>query len=157
MLIHSQQVMPYPGVEAFSPVLRPPEDDFTHLPRQKRSRSPAREVRQSLERRSYIYRHQLVFQRNDCFTAPGISLPAAATKKLPVDAPGFVPFRGDDVQPAQVANPWSQTDIRSSARHVGRYSNLTLFARAADDLGLFLILTGIQNPVGQTGIFEPAA
>src|SRR5208282_467854 len=91
--------------------------------------------------------HQIVFQRHVKSAAAGVALPRATAAELAVDAPRFVAFAADHVQPADLGHAFAELDVGAAARHVGRDRDGTALARPGDDFGLALVVFGVENVV----------
>ncbi len=91
--------------------------------------------------------HQIVFQRHVKSAAARVALPRATAAELAVDAPGFVAFAADHVQPAEAGHAFAELDVGAAARHVGGDGDGTALARARDDFGFALVVFGIEDVV----------
>ena len=78
---------------------------------------------------------------------PRVALPRTTAGELAVDSPGFVPLGADNVQSAQLGDAVAQLDVGTSAGHVGGHRHPALLAGLRDDLGLDLMVLGVQDLV----------
>ena len=76
-----------------------------------------------------------------------VALAGATARELAVDPPRFVAFGADDVQAAQLGDALAELDVGSAAGHVGRDRHAARLARLGDDLGLDLVVLGVQDLV----------
>jgi len=86
----------------------------------------------------------------------GVSLPARPAAELVVDPARFVPFRPQNVEPAELfdrfgffgsAGVSAQHDVGSPAGHVGGDGHGPFPSRLADDLGFLLVIFGVEDLV----------
>ncbi len=75
----------------------------------------------------------------------GIALAAGAAPELVVDAAGLVAFGAQDVEAAPFHHAFAQDDVGAPAGHVGGDGHHALLPGVGHDLGLFLVLLGIEH------------
>ncbi len=118
--------------------------------------------------------HEIVFERQEELRRARISLTAGTAAQLPVDAPRLVALRSDDVQAAQLhdvdelvfgvlalrglrfGDAGSELDVGSAAGHVGRDRHRPRLSRSGHDLGLALVILGVEYVVRNPGPLEHA-
>ncbi len=77
----------------------------------------------------------------------GVSLPAGTAAQLVVDAPALVALGAEHIQAAGIDDALAELDVDAAAGHVGRDRERALLAGVLDDLGLALVLLGVQHVV----------
>jgi hypothetical protein len=92
---------------------------------------------------------QFIFSGDERFATSRVSLPGATSEQLPVDAAGFVQFRGNNVKTAESGNARPERDIRSAPRHVGSNGDISQPARLGDDERFAEILSGVKKLMSQ--------
>src|SRR5579884_2380579 len=101
--------------------------------------------------------HQLVVEGHVEPGGAGISLAPGAPPQLVIDAPGLVALGPDDVEPPQRPNELgvlrvgriaAQDDVHAPAGHVGGDGHRPRPAGLGDDLGLLLVVLGVEDLVG---------
>jgi len=109
------------------------------------NRHPSRKMLQARRDES---QKQFVLQRNDGFRGARIALARATAEQLTVDAPGFMKFGEDDVEAAGLDHLRIELDVGATPRHVGGYRDTAGLAGRRDDVGLLLVLPGVEHLVG---------
>ena len=89
----------------------------------------------------------LVVEGDEELREPGVALAGAAAGELAVDPPGFVPFGADDVQAAELGDAVAELDVGAAAGHVGGDRHPAFLAGLRHDLGLDLVVLGVQDLV----------
>src|SRR5450756_887501 len=77
----------------------------------------------------------------------GVSLPAGTAAQLVVDAPALVALGAEHVEAAGLDDALAELDVDAAAGHVGRDRERAFLAGVLDDLGLALVLLGVQHVV----------
>src|SRR5262245_19868056 len=88
---------------------------------------------------------ELIFERNDGLAGSCITLAPAAPKQLPIDATGLVQFSCDHMQATEFQRLRRESDIGSSAGHVGGDRDSTRSPGFGDNPGLLGVLPCIQQ------------
>ncbi len=73
--------------------------------------------------------HQIVFQREEEHRRSRITLTTCASAQLPVNAPGFMALRANNVQPSRITHTRTKLDVRTAACHVRRNRDRTRVPR----------------------------
>ena len=89
----------------------------------------------------------LVLERDEELAVAGVALAGAAAGELAVDPARLVPLGADDVQAAQLGDALAELDVGAAAGHVGRHRHLAGLAGLGDDLGLDLVVLGVEDLV----------
>ena len=97
---------------------------------------------------------QVVFQGEIEPGGPGIALAAGAAPELVVDAAGLVAFGAQDVEAAPFHHPFAQDDVGAPAGHVGGDGHHAHLPGVGHDLGLFLVLLGVEHFVFDAFLFR---
>ena len=100
--------------------------------------------------------HQIIFQAEEEHGAALVTLPAGTTPQLQIDAAALVAFGAQDVQAAQLLDPFAQFNVGAPAGHIGGDGHRPAVARPQDDLSLTLVLLGVQYIVGDAPALEHA-
>ncbi len=100
--------------------------------------------------------HEVVFEAEEELAGAGVALASRAAAQLVVDAPRLVPLRADDVQPAHLLDAFTELDVRTAPRHVGRDRDGAGVARVLDDRGLPRVLLRVQHHVLDAASLEHA-
>src|SRR5262245_50479117 len=138
VFVEFQQVTAHPHVQPFSGSLRCPESPS--------GRHPRDSMRVDLR--------EFILERNDGLARSWITLTAAPSKQLPVDAASLMQFRCDHMQTTELHDIGVETNIRSSAGHIGGNCDSALRSGSGDDLGFLGILSGVQQLMIKTTIGE---
>ncbi len=88
--------------------------------------------------------------------SPGSPWRPAAAAQLVVDAPRLVALGAEDVQAAELAHAVAELDVDAAAGHVRRDRDGADLAGVLDDLGLALVLLGVQHVVRDAAPLEQA-
>ena len=91
--------------------------------------------------------HQIVLERDVEFGRPRVALPRTAPAQLPVDAPRIVTRRTDHMQTAEFGDAGTELDVGAAPRHVGRHRDRAYLPGARHDLGLVLVVLGVEHVV----------
>ena len=97
---------------------------------------------------------QVVLEREKKVGGTFVTLPGATAAQLTVDAARLVPLGGDDVQPADRLDAFAKLDVGAPAGHVGGDSHRPLLPGACNDLGLLLVVFGVEYTVDDTVFLE---
>ena len=89
--------------------------------------------------------HEVVFQGQVEAGGAGVALAAGAAAQLVVDAAGLVALGAQDVEAAQFHHAFAQDDVGAPAGHVGGDGHHALLPGLGHDLGLFLVLLGVED------------
>ena len=89
----------------------------------------------------------LVVERDEELGEARVALAGATAGELAVDPARFVPLGADDVQAAELGDALAELDVGSAAGHVGGDRHPALLAGLRDDLGLDLVVLGVQDLV----------
>src|SRR5690606_35447373 len=76
-----------------------------------------------------------------------IALASATAAKLAVHPAGFVAFRADDVEAADIRDAWSELNVSATTGHVGGDGHGARLARAGHDLGFLHVILRVQHRV----------
>src|SRR5438132_8780828 len=110
MFVHTEEVTPHAGMQAFGAVLSPAENEATD-PGSKpgvagqASPAPAPEA-------TGVHRNNFVLQRREQLMRPRGTLASTTAKELPVNPAGFVALSGNDVQPTPLSHSGGQEHVR---------------------------------------------
>jgi hypothetical protein len=99
---------------------------------------------------------QVVFQGEVKARGAGVALAAGPAAQLVVDAAALVAFGAQDVEAAQFGDALSQLDVGAAAGHVGGDGHGAGLTGIADDLGLGLVVLGVEHVVFDAAFFEDA-
>ena len=83
-----------------------------------------------------------------------VALAAGASAKLVVDPARLVALGAEHVEAADLADALAELDVDTAAGHVRRDGHGTGLTRVLDDLGLPLVLLGVEDVMGDTGALE---
>ena len=89
----------------------------------------------------------LVLERDEELGEAGVALAGAAAGELAVDPARLVALGADDVQAAQLGDAVAELDVGAAAGHVGGHGHLARLAGLGDDLGLDLVVLGVEDLV----------
>ena len=76
-----------------------------------------------------------------------VALAAGAAAQLVVDAPRLVALGAEHVQAARLGHALAELDVDTATGHVGRDRDRALLPGVDDDLGLALVLLGVEHVV----------
>ena len=101
--------------------------------------------------------HEVVFERDEEVRRTRVALARAAAAQLAVDAARLVALGAQHVQAAQLGDPGAQFDVGAAPGHVGGDGDRALLPGAGHDLGLLLVVLGVEHRVDDALLLEHAA
>ena len=101
--------------------------------------------------------HEVVLQRDEEVRRAGVALARAAAAQLPVDAARLMALGGQHVQAAQLGDAGPEFDVGAAAGHVRGDGHRALLAGAGHDLGLLLVVLGVEHRVHDALLLEQPA
>jgi hypothetical protein len=96
----------------------------------------------------------IVFQRSDHLAAARVALAAGAAEKLSIDAPGLVELGGDHVEASDFCDALTEDDVGAAASHIGSHCDAPALTGGRHDLGLLLVLSGVENAMSEALLGE---
>ena len=100
---------------------------------------------------------EVVFGRQVEAALAGVALAAGAAAQLVVDAPALVALGAEHVQAAELGHALAELDVDAAAGHVGGDRDGARLAGVLDDLGLALVLLGVEHVVRHAVALEQAS
>jgi hypothetical protein len=103
--------------------------------------------------------HQVVFEGEEEDALARIALAAGAAAELAIDAARFVPLRADDLEAGlrlRQVERLVEFDVGAATGHVGGDRDRPLLPRPGHDLGLPLVVLGVQHLVLEAPALELA-
>src|SRR5690606_11708401 len=96
------------------------------------------------------------FERDEKVGRAGVALARATSAELAVDAAGLVTVSADDMESAEFGDTRAEFNVSTAADHVGRNGNGSPLTGPSDNLGLLLVVLGIENGVRNAHLFKHA-
>src|SRR5690606_24241231 len=101
--------------------------------------------------------HEVVLEGDVELRRARVALAAGAAAELPVDTTRVVPLGADDGKAAGLAYARPELDVGTAAGHVRRDGDAAGVACFGDDLGLALVLLGVEDVVRDAAELQHAA
>ena len=151
LLVHDlvvlQHVLAAHEVELFDLLLGVLDDPAQHLGLDRLALARPQAVEHAVHAVAGEQADQVVFGRQVEAALALVALAPRAAAELVVDAPAFVAFGAEHVEAAEVGHALAELDVDAAAGHVGGDRHGVPLTGALDDLGLALVLLGVQHVV----------